>query len=310
MTSESREARSQQGLEASSSDEELLRDHYQVLRTIRHGGFALIKLAKHLLTDTLVEVKVLNKKENPFFATEVDIFKSLDHPNVVKLLEIIETEQWLYFVMEYLEGGDLVDYLQEAGRMEEEEARPLFKQILSAVKYCHDNRIAHRHIKLENILLDQKGKAKLCDFGVSTRFTPGEELDCECGTVSLWPPELFLHQKYQGPKMDVWSLGIEVYCIVMGKLPFRRESSANLKRQVLNGPFPIRKTFSQELRGLFAFLLTAKIEQRPSLGQVMKHPWFRKTEPFAPTPSQTVSKEPDPAISDITYDLGYDSSEV
>ncbi|XP_048193488.1 sperm motility kinase 2B-like [Perognathus longimembris pacificus] len=302
---------SRQGLGASSSTKELLMAHYQVLRTIREEGFAPIKLARHLPTDTLVAVKILHQRDRDFFAVEVDILKSVDHQNIVKLYEVIETKERLYLVMEYLDIGDLVDHLQKVDRMEEEAARPLFWQILRGVKYCHDNGIAHRDLKAENILLDSRGTAKLCDFGLSTRFSPGEELYRECGTLAYLAPEMLKHQRYQGPKVDVWSLGVLLYYMVMGDVPYKGRSWVVLKAQVLAGKFKIRKCFSPELRGLLAYMMTANPNQRPSVWQVMRHPWFRHHEATLPSASQTVQKQPDPAILQImsTY-LGFAPGEV
>ncbi|XP_012879442.1 PREDICTED: serine/threonine-protein kinase MARK2-like [Dipodomys ordii] len=140
------------GLEASSSHEELLRAHYRVLRTIGEGGFASVQLAKHLPTDSLVTVKTINKRDCPSVYTELDILKSVEHPNIIKLYKVVEAEQQLNLVMEYLEGGDLADYVYKVGRLREQEARLLFRQIMRAVRYCHDHGIIHWDLKAENIL--------------------------------------------------------------------------------------------------------------------------------------------------------------
>ncbi|XP_042543525.1 sperm motility kinase 4A-like [Dipodomys spectabilis] len=311
MTSQSREARFWEGHEASSSKNDLCRAHYQVLRTIREGSFASIKLAKHLPTDTLVAVKVLEKLDSTFFATELDILRSVEHPNIVKLYEEVETEERLYLVIEYMDRGDLADYLDKMDRLAEDEARGLFRQILRAVKYCHDNGIAHRDLKAENILLDSRGTAKLCDFGLSTWFLPGQQLDRQCGTMAYLAPEMFRQESYQGPKVDVWSLGVLLYYMVMGNVPYKGKSWTVLSKQVLSGKLKIRKSFSPELQGMLAYLMASDPKRRPTVWQVMRHPWFKTIKGALPCPSQPALNQPDPAILHIMVSyMGFNPEEV
>lgn len=115
----------------------------------------------------------------------------LDHPNIVKLFQVIETEKTLYLVMEYASGGEVFDYLVLHGRMKEKEARAKFRQIVSAVQYCHQKKIIHRDLKAENLLLDSEMNIKIADFGFSNEFTPGNKLDTFCGSPPYAAPELF-----------------------------------------------------------------------------------------------------------------------
>ncbi|XP_069874479.1 sperm motility kinase 4A-like [Dipodomys merriami] len=311
MNSESREERSRRGLEASSSHEELLRAHYRVLRTIGEGSFAAVYLAKHLPTDSLVAVKTITKKKCLSVDTELDILKSVEHPNIIRLYEVVEAEQRVNLVMEYLEGGDLADYVYKVDRLREGEARLLFRQIVRAVNYCHDHGIIHRDLKAENILLDSQGTAKLCDFGLSMRFQPQQELDGWCGTMAYWPPEMITQQKYQGPKVDVWSLGILLYFMVMGDVPFDDRSWLVLKQQVLAGRFQILKQFSTELRDILGYLMTLDPQKRPAVRQVLCHPWLKATQARSPRPSQSALAQPDPAILNLmAYFLGFDPDQV
>lgn len=128
--------------------------------------------------------------------------KMLDHPNIVKLYQVIETEKTLYLVMEYASGGEVFDYLVSHGRMKEKEARAKFRQIVSAVQYCHQKRIIHRDLKAENLLLDSEMNIKIADFGFSNEFQPGEKLDTFCGSPPYAAPELFQGKKYDGPEVD------------------------------------------------------------------------------------------------------------
>ncbi|EGW11622.1 Sperm motility kinase [Cricetulus griseus] len=160
-------------LKASASEEETLSDHYVILRSLGKGNFAEVKLDYHLHTEVQVAVKVLqNGAKNDFsIKTKIDMYKTLDHPYVIKLFHIINTKEYTYTVLEHAAGGDLVSYMGSVGRLQEEQAQHIFTQLVCAAHYCHDNGIAHRDIKLDNILLDAKGNIKLCDFGLATLVT-------------------------------------------------------------------------------------------------------------------------------------------
>jgi len=198
---------------------------YRLLKTIGKGNFAKVKLAKHIPTGKEVAIKIIDKTQlnqgslQKLFR-EVRIMKILDHPNIVKLFQVIETEKTLYLVMEYASGGEVFDYLVLHGRMKEKEARAKFRQIVSAVQYCHQKRIIHRDLKAENLLLDSEMNIKIADFGFSNEFTPGNKLDTFCGSPPYAAPELFQGKKYDGPEVDVWSLGVILYTLVSGSLPF------------------------------------------------------------------------------------------
>lgn len=215
---------------------------YKLLKTIGKGNFAKVKLAKHVPTGKEVAIKIIDKTQlNPGslqkLFREVRIMKMLDHPNIVKLFQVIETEKTLYLVMEYASGGEVFDYLVLHGRMKEKEARAKFRQIVSAVQYCHQKRIIHRDLKAENLLLDSEMNIKIADFGFSNEFTPGSKLDTFCGSPPYAAPELFQGKKYDGPEVDVWSLGVILYTLVSGSLPFDGTTLRELRERVLRGKY-------------------------------------------------------------------------
>ncbi|XP_024915124.1 serine/threonine-protein kinase MARK2 isoform X6 [Cynoglossus semilaevis] len=201
--------------------------------------------------------------------------KMLNHPNIVKLFEVIETEKTLYLVMEYASGGEVFDYLVAHGRMKEKEARAKFRQIVSAVQYCHQKCIVHRDLKAENLLLDADMNIKIADFGFSNEFTIGNKLDTFCGSPPYAAPELFQGKKYDGPEVDVWSLGVILYTLVSGSLPFDGQNLKELRERVLRGKYRIPFYMSTDCENLLKKFLILNPLKRGSLEQqIMRDRWM------------------------------------
>ncbi|XP_034944669.1 serine/threonine-protein kinase MARK2 isoform X12 [Chelonus insularis] len=257
---------------------------YKLLKTIGKGNFAKVKLAKHIPTGKEVAIKIIDKTQlNPGslqkLFREVRIMKMLDHPNIVKLFQVIETEKTLYLVMEYASGGEVFDYLVLHGRMKEKEARAKFRQIVSAVQYCHQKKIIHRDLKAENLLLDSEMNIKIADFGFSNEFTPGNKLDTFCGSPPYAAPELFQGKKYDGPEVDVWSLGVILYTLVSGSLPFDGSTLRELRERVLRGKYRIPFYMSVDCENLLKKFLVLNPTKRASLEvrgekNIMKDKWM------------------------------------
>ncbi|KAL7286915.1 hypothetical protein TKK_0018859 [Trichogramma kaykai] len=252
---------------------------YKLLKTIGKGNFAKVKLAKHVPTGKEVAIKIIDKTQlNPGslqkLFREVRIMKMLDHPNIVKLFQVIETEKTLYLVMEYASGGEVFDYLVLHGRMKEKEARAKFRQIVSAVQYCHQKKIIHRDLKAENLLLDSEMNIKIADFGFSNEFTPGNKLDTFCGSPPYAAPELFQGKKYDGPEVDVWSLGVILYTLVSGSLPFDGSTLRELRERVLRGKYRIPFYMSTDCEALLKKFLVLNPTKRASLENIMKDKWM------------------------------------
>ncbi|KAM3624289.1 uncharacterized protein V6R79_021602 [Siganus canaliculatus] len=263
----------------SGTDEQPHVGNYRLLKTIGKGNFAKVKLARHTLTGREVAIKIIDKTQlNPTslqkLFREVSVMKILNHPNIVKLFEVIETEKTLYLVMEYASGGEVFDYLVAHGRMKEKEARAKFRQIVSAVEYCHQKRIVHRDLKAENLLLDNDMNIKIADFGFSNEFTLGSKLDTFCGSPPYAAPELFQGKKYDGPEVDVWSLGVILYTLVSGSLPFDGQNLKELRERVLRGKYRIPFYMSTDCENLLKKLLVLNPGKRGSLQQVMKDRWM------------------------------------
>ncbi|XP_058251645.1 serine/threonine-protein kinase MARK2 isoform X8 [Hemibagrus wyckioides] len=291
--------------------------NYRLLKTIGKGNFAKVKLAKHILTEKEVAVKIIDKTQlnssslQKLFR-EVRIMKLLNHPNIVKLFEVIETEKTLYLVMEYASGGEVFDYLVAHGRMKEKEARAKFRQIVSAVQYCHQKCIVHRDLKAENLLLDADMNIKIADFGFSNEFTVGNKLDTFCGSPPYAAPELFQGKKYDGPEVDVWSLGVILYTLVSGSLPFDGQNLKELRERVLRGKYRIPFYMSTDCENLLKKFLILNPTKRGSLEQIMKDRWMNvghEEEELKPY----IEPQPDykdPKRTNIMLQMGYTQEEI
>ncbi|XP_067317222.1 MAP/microtubule affinity-regulating kinase 4-like isoform X2 [Anolis sagrei] len=264
---------------ASCADEQPHIGNYRLLKTIGKGNFAKVKLARHILTGREVAIKIIDKTQlNPTslqkLFREVRIMKGLNHPNIVKLFEVIETEKTLYLVMEYASAGEVFDYLVSHGRMKEKEARAKFRQIVSAVHYCHQKNIVHRDLKAENLLLDADANIKIADFGFSNEFTLGSKLDTFCGSPPYAAPELFQGKKYDGPEVDIWSLGVILYTLVSGSLPFDGQNLKELRERVLRGKYRVPFYMSTDCENILRRFLVLNPAKRCTLEQIMKDKWI------------------------------------
>uniref|UniRef100_A0A9J7X1I2 non-specific serine/threonine protein kinase n=1 Tax=Cyprinus carpio carpio TaxID=630221 RepID=A0A9J7X1I2_CYPCA len=201
---------------------------------------------------------------------EVQIMKMLRHPHIIRLYQVMETERLIYLVTEYASGGEIFDHLVAHGRMAEKDARRKFKQIVAAVYFCHCRNIVHRDLKAENLLLDHNLNIKIADFGFSNLFSRGQLLKTWCGSPPYAAPELFEGKEYDGPKVDIWSLGVVLYVLVCGALPFDGSTLQNLRARVLSGKFripffmstgthTITHTFSDTLTYMHSLLHTLTI---------------------------------------------------
>ncbi|XP_025052971.1 MAP/microtubule affinity-regulating kinase 3 isoform X3 [Alligator sinensis] len=289
---------------ASCADEQPHIGNYRLLKTIGKGNFAKVKLARHILTGREVAIKIIDKTQlNPTslqkLFREVRIMKILNHPNIVKLFEVIETEKTLYLIMEYASGGEVFDYLVAHGRMKEKEARAKFRQIVSAVQYCHQKHIVHRDLKAENLLLDADMNIKIADFGFSNEFTVGNKLDTFCGSPPYAAPELFQGKKYDGPEVDVWSLGVILYTL-------------ELRERVLRGKYRIPFYMSTDCENLLKRFLVLNPTKRGTLEQIMKDRWINagheedELKPFV-EPELDIS---DQKRIDIMVGMGYSQEEI
>ncbi|TNN56587.1 Serine/threonine-protein kinase SIK3 [Liparis tanakae] len=258
--------------------------HYEIERTIGKGNFAVVKLATHIITKAKVAIKIVDKTQlddenlKKIFR-EVQIMKLLKHPHIIRLYQVMETERMIYLVTEYASGGEIFDHLVAHGRMAEKDARKKFKQIVAAVHFCHCRNIVHRDLKAENLLLDHNLNIKIADFGFSNLFSRGQLLKTWCGSPPYAAPELFEGKEYDGPKVDIWSLGVVLYVLVCGALPFDGSTLQNLRARVLSGKFRIPFFMSTDCEYLIRHMLVLEPSRRLTMDQINKNKWMRLGDP-------------------------------
>ncbi|KAJ3091008.1 Map microtubule affinity-regulating kinase [Quaeritorhiza haematococci] len=306
--------------------------YYDLEKSVGEGNFAKVKLATHTLTGQKVAVKIidktkLDKNTAKKLFREVRIMKLLNHPHIVRLYEVIDTPKELYLIMEYAAGGEIFDYLVAHGRMKEKEARRHFRQIVSAIDYCHALHVIHRDLKAENLLLDESMNVKIADFGFSNQFSPGQRLNTWCGSPPYAAPELFQGKEYSGPEVDIWSLGVVLYVLVCGALPFDGSTLAKLRARVLAGKFKIPFYMSTEMKPDSSFypllaldcerlikrMLVLDPTKRATLEQVKQDKWYTEGyENETPIVSQppVLTREQHEQVLDEVEEIGLDREAV
>ncbi|XP_032399439.1 hormonally up-regulated neu tumor-associated kinase homolog [Etheostoma spectabile] len=302
---------------------------YLVGKMINKGSFAKVMEGLHIGTGEKVAIKVIDKKKArqdsyvlKNMKREPRIHQMVRHPHIVVLLETLETENSYYMAMELCAGGDLMDRICERKRLEEREVRRYTRQILSAVEHLHKHGIVHRDLKIENFLLDEHNNIKIVDFGLSNTLKAEslslELLNTQCGSPAYAAPELLAHRKY-GPKVDVWSVGVSMFAMLTGTLPFTVEpfNIKHLHQKMVNGE--ISSIPGDVSKGAVAFvlsLLEPDPAKRPSVNAAMEERWIN--EGYAKKPLHTLSHKNRLCPEDLNSSvlaymketLGYSLSEI
>lgn len=208
---------------------------------------------------------------------EVRCMRRVQHPNVVRLYEVIDTPTTLYLVMELAEGGDLYDYiLRHEGGVAEGTAKRHFAQIVRAVAYCHQLHVVHRDLKPENVVFfPQQGTVKLTDFGFSNLFQPGMMLATSCGSLAYSAPEILLGEEYHAPAVDIWSLGVILYMLVCGVPPFQETNDSETLVMILDCRYSVPEHVSDDCRDLISRMLQKDPSRRASLNEIEAHHWLQ-----------------------------------
>lgn len=254
---------------------------YIVQGTIARTSSAKIKLARHKRTDALVAIKVVNRHhENPRDAANVEreiaALKSIKHRNVVRLECVLASKRHIYIITEYAAGGDLLSHIPRDG-CGENVAKYFFRQIVEGIRAVHNEGIAHRDLKPDNILLDASRRVvKIADFGLSARMRGDKDLlQTACGTPYYVAPEVITHQGYSGFAADTWSCGIILFMMLTGHVPFRGRTFSELYSAILTAnPCWDGSNVSVGARRLVRRLLDPQASSRITLSEVTRHPWM------------------------------------
>ncbi|KAK6406712.1 Serine/threonine-protein kinase [Elasticomyces elasticus] len=271
--------------------------HWDLGKTIGAGSMGKVKLARNKATGEQVAVKIVprgapdessshqqtqaerdraERSKEVRTAREAAIVTLVDHPHICGMKDVLRTNYHWYMLFEYVNGGQMLDYIISHGRLKEKQARKFGRQISSALDYCHRNSIVHRDLKIENILISKNGDIKIIDFGLSNLFSPKGYLKTFCGSLYFAAPELLMAKEYRGPEVDVWSFGIVLYVLVCGKVPFDDQSMPQLHAKIKRGGVEYPPWLSPECRGLIARMLNTNPQERATLAEIMQHPWMTK----------------------------------
>ncbi|XP_039142469.1 SNF1-related protein kinase catalytic subunit alpha KIN10-like [Dioscorea cayenensis subsp. rotundata] len=294
--------------------------NYKLGKTLGIGSFGKVKIAEHTLTGHKVAVKILNRRKiknmemEEKVRREIKILRLFMHPHIIRLYEVVETNMDIYVVMEYVKSGELFDYIVEKGRLQEDEARHFFQQIISGVEYCHRNMVVHRDLKPENLLLDTKDNVKIADFGLSNVMRDGHFLKTSCGSPNYAAPEVISGRLYAGPEVDVWSCGVILYALLCGTLPFDDENIPNLFKKIKSGIYTLPSHLSTGARDLIPRLLVVDPMKRMTIPEIRLHPWFQAHLPryLAVPPPDTLqqAKKIDEDILQEVVKLGFDKNRL
>ncbi|XP_071830597.1 serine/threonine-protein kinase BRSK2-like [Apostichopus japonicus] len=252
---------------------------YRLEKTLGKGQTGLVKLGVHCITGRKVAIKIVNKEklsESVLMKVEreIAIMKLIEHPHVLGLFDVYENKKYLYLILEHVSGGELFDYLVRKGRLTPREARKFFRQIISAIEFCHSHSVCHRDLKPENLLLDDRNNIRVADFGMASLQLEQSLLETSCGSPHYACPEVIRGEKYDGRKADVWSAGVILYALLVGALPFDDDNLRNLLEKVKKGVFHIPHFVPPDCQNLLRGMVEVNTEKRLAISQIKRHPWY------------------------------------
>uniref|UniRef100_A0A8C9XIM2 Si:ch211-255p10.4 n=1 Tax=Sander lucioperca TaxID=283035 RepID=A0A8C9XIM2_SANLU len=292
---------------------------YRLEKTLGKGQTGLVKLGVHCITGQKVAIKIVNREklsESVLMKVEreIAILKLIEHPHVLKLHDVYENNKYLYLVLEHVSGGELFDYLVKKGRLTPKEARKFFRQIISALDFCHSHSICHRDLKPENLLLDEKNNIRIADFGMASLQVGDSLLETSCGSPHYACPEVIRGEKYDGRRADVWSCGVILFALLVGALPFDHDNLRQLLEKVKSGVFHMPHFIPPDCQSLLKGMIEVNPEIRLTLEAIQKHAWYlggrNEPCPEQPPPRRVCVRrilsltELDPDVLDSMHSLG------
>uniref|UniRef100_W5KT95 Si:dkey-16p21.7 n=1 Tax=Astyanax mexicanus TaxID=7994 RepID=W5KT95_ASTMX len=286
---------------------------YRLEKTLGKGQTGLVKLGVHCITGQKVAIKIVNREklsESVLMKVEreIAILKLIEHPHVLKLHDVYENNKYLYLVLEHVSGGELFDYLVKKGRLTPKEARKFFKQIISALDFCHSHSICHRDLKPENLLLDEKNNIRIADFGMASLQVGDSLLETSCGSPHYACPEVIRGEKYDGRRADVWSCGVILFALLVGALPFDHDNLRQLLEKVKSGVFHMPHFIPPDCQALLRGMIEVNPEKRNlslSLRGGRNEPCPEQPPPRRVCVKRILSlTELDPDVLDSMYSLG------
>ncbi|XP_046842784.1 serine/threonine-protein kinase NIM1-like isoform X2 [Xenia sp. Carnegie-2017] len=253
---------------------------YSLREDLGSGNFSRVKMGVHTLTKDKVAVKIYNKlkldaKTQRFLSREISSMEKLHHPNTVRLYEVIETFSKLYLIMEFANGGELSSKISTEGKLSQKTTKRIFCQIVAALDHMHKKNIIHRDLKAENVFISGLCVVKVGDFGFSTCASFDTALTTFCGSPPYAAPELFKDDYYLGPYVDIWALGILLYFMVTGVMPFRAETVGKLKKSILNGLYIMPDFLPDNCKYLIRKILQLIPKNRFTLEQIKRCKWLQ-----------------------------------
>ncbi|XP_052875151.1 CBL-interacting serine/threonine-protein kinase 20-like isoform X12 [Gossypium arboreum] len=262
----------------------VLMEKFELGRLLGQGTFAKVYYARNTTTGLSCAIKIIDKEKImkggliDQIKREISVMRLVKHPNVVRLYEVMASKLKIYFVMEYVKGGELFGKVTK-GKLKENDARQYFQQLIAAVDYCHSRGVYHRDLKPENLLVDENRNLKVSDFGLSALRESRRQdglLHTTCGTPAYVAPEVINMKGYDGAKVDIWSCGVILYVLLAGFLPFHDENLMELYKKITKGEFRCPQWFPPEVRKLLSKILDPNPSQRIMVAKIMENSWFKK----------------------------------
>jgi serine/threonine protein kinase len=257
---------------------------YTYLRTLGCATNSVVVLAEDR-SNVKYAVKVVNREflvshgQLECFERELRLLQFIHHPNIVRLLDVVYSPETIALVMEFCENGDLFEYLWHHGPIPPTVLRSYLVQILKALECFHEKGYAHRDLKPENVLVDGRSRVKLCDLGLARSSGTDGMMQTICGTIPYTPPEIVQGLPYEGPKADIWSLGILTYVMATGNLPWRSEDKTGMTKEILEGMIDFHGDVVEEVKTFVELCTHLTPGERPSASDLLDLPWIAEELP-------------------------------